>query len=209
MVETVVVDSFGSYITEGRKKFGKIVFVDIDDTIFSTGARVRVRNVKTGKVRDLSPAEFNTWKPSDTEEPEFGEFRSGKIFKDTAKAIAPVMKIVKGHVKAGDGVVFLTARAGFDDNAIVRSVFREHGIRMSGKNVFLELTGNLDSKISGVEPRKTYVVSKFIDRYQPERVEMYDDHRGNLTAYLALQGEFPEVSFGAYLVKNGKPRRVK
>lgn len=202
-------DSFGAYITEGRRKFNTIVFCDIDDTLFTTGARVRVRNVKTGEVRDLSPAEFNTWKPSDTEVADYGEFRSGKVFRDTAKAIAPVMKIVKAHIKAGDGVVFLTARAGFDDNAMVRAVFREHGIRMSGKNVFTELTGNLEGRIAGVEPRKTYVVGKFIGRYQPERVEMYDDSRQNVSAFLALQGEFPDVSFGAYLVKNGKPRKIK
>jgi hypothetical protein len=202
-----IVESFGAYITEGRK-FGTIVFVDIDDTLFTTGARVRVRNVKTGEVRDLSPAEYNTWKPSDLEQPDFGEFRSGKVFRDTAKAIAPTLKIVKAHIKAGDGVVFLTARAGFDDNAMVRAVFREHGIRMSGKNVFTELTGNLDSKISGVEPRKAYVVSKFIGRYQPERVEMYDDHRANVSAFLDLQGEHPDVDFGAYLVVKGKPRRI-
>ena len=40
---------------------GLTVF-DIDDTLFRTSARVKVKNKKTGDVKELPPAQFNKYK---------------------------------------------------------------------------------------------------------------------------------------------------
>ena len=202
---------FRPYIVEGRKgRFDHIAFVDIDDTMFKTTARIGVRNTKTGEVRSLSNQEFNSYRFGPDEEPDYGEFRDAKKFRDSSRVIESTMKMVKRTLATkGSAVCFLTARSSFDDNAIVRATFRDHGINMSGSDTFIELTGNLEGRIGTVPARKEFVVRKFIDRYGPSSVAMYDDHLGNLKVMDDVRRDYPEVSVKKYLVTAGKIRGVR
>ena len=52
-------ENFSKYLAEGNK--GLTIF-DIDDTMFTTKARVLVKNVKGGKPIALTPQMFNKYK---------------------------------------------------------------------------------------------------------------------------------------------------
>ena len=67
------------YIVEAAAGKGLTIF-DIDDTMFTSGARVRVKNKNTGQVKELSPKEYNSYKLQSGEEWDYGEFKSSKIF---------------------------------------------------------------------------------------------------------------------------------
>ena len=69
--------NFKTYITEGNK--GLTIF-DIDDTMFKSKARVKVKNTNTGKVKELSPQEYNNYKLQTGEEFDFSEFKIYVIF---------------------------------------------------------------------------------------------------------------------------------
>ena len=57
---------FNEFLTERAGK-GLTIF-DIDDTLFVSKARVKVRNTNTGKIKNLTPQEFNTYKLRRNEE---------------------------------------------------------------------------------------------------------------------------------------------
>ena len=52
--------SFAQVLEEAAGK-GLTVF-DIDDTLFRTSAKVKVKNKKTGDVKELPPIQYNKYK---------------------------------------------------------------------------------------------------------------------------------------------------
>ena len=66
---------FKEYLVENK---GLTIF-DIDDTMFTSKARVRVKNTRTNKVKELSPKAYNNYKLGKDEEWDYGEFKSSKI----------------------------------------------------------------------------------------------------------------------------------
>ena len=70
------------------------VIFDIDDTLFHSKSKVLVK--KDGKtVKELEPAEYNVYKLEPGETYDFSQFRSSKIFYDTARPIETVFKLAK------------------------------------------------------------------------------------------------------------------
>ena len=79
---------FKQYIIEQRGK-GLTIF-DIDDTMFKSKAKVEVvRNNKVVKI--LPPKAFNTYKLAKGETFDFGQFKSAKLFAQTA---IPIGKMI-------------------------------------------------------------------------------------------------------------------
>jgi hypothetical protein len=81
---------FNEFLAERAGK-GLTIF-DIDDTMFVSKARVIVKNKNTGQSKPLTPMEFNSYKLRKNEEYDFGEFRSAKIFYQTATPIARMVQ---------------------------------------------------------------------------------------------------------------------
>ena len=80
-------ENFRDYLREATGK-GLTIF-DIDDTMFKSKARVRVVDTKTNKVvKILEPKSFNSYKLAKNQEFDYGEFKSSKIFYQTATPIA-------------------------------------------------------------------------------------------------------------------------
>ena len=86
---------FNEFLAERAGK-GLTIF-DIDDTLFVSKARVIVKNTNTGQTKALTPMEFNSYKLRKNEEFDFGEFRSAKIFYQTATPIARMVAKAKAH----------------------------------------------------------------------------------------------------------------
>ena len=197
---------FTKYLAEQNK--GLTIF-DIDDTMFTTKARVLVKNVKGGKPMPLTPQEFNKYKLKKGEFYDYGEFKSSKLFFKTAipigKMIAKAKAIIRNATRAGSKVIIVTARADMDDRDLFIRTFEEHGIDM--KNVYVERAGNMSNKSSAAA--KQIIFRKYLKTEKYARIRLFDDHKENLTALLELEREFPHVSFEAYLVnKEGKVKKV-
>jgi hypothetical protein len=199
---------FNEYITERSGK-GLTIF-DIDDTMFISKARVLVKSKTTGKTKPLTPQQFNDYKLGNQEEYDFGEFKSAKIFYQTAtpiaRMIAKAKAIIKNATAKGSKVIIVTARADMDDKNLFIKTFESHGIPM--KNVYVERAGNVGGPNSAAN--KTVVFKKYLDTGKYSRVRLFDDHKENLTALLDLKRKYPQVEMFAYLAdKNGGVKRIK
>lgn len=199
---------FNEFLAEKAGK-GLTIF-DIDDTMFVSKAKVRVKNTNTGKVKELTPQEYNNYKLGNNEVWDYGEFKSAKLFYKTATPIARMIEkakaIIKNATARGSKVIIVTARADMDNKDLFIKTFEAHGIPM--KNVYVERAGNVGGKNSAAN--KTVVFKKYLDTNKYARVRLFDDHMDNLKALLDLKNEYPNVEFFAYLADlKGSVKRIK
>ena len=197
-------ENFKTYISEAKNK-GLSIF-DIDDTMFKTKARVKV--MPSGKT--LTPQQFNTYKLGRGEEFDFGEFKSAKIFQQTAvpigKMIAKFKAILKNAVKSGSKVIIVTARGDMDDKKLFLDTFRSHGIDIDKSHIYR--AGNLGLK--GSADAKAQVFKKFLDTGEYSRIRLFDDDKSNLKALLSLKDDYNDIEFEAWLADDkGRIKRVK
>ena len=188
--------SFIHFLTEAAGK-GLTIF-DIDDTLFVSKARVKVVNTNTGKVKALTPQEFNTYKLRRNEEYDYGEFKSAKLFYQTATPIGRMVNkakaIIRNATKKGSKVIIVTARANMDDKKLFIKTLESHGLPMG--DVYVERAGNMSG--SSAE-NKQIIFRKYLKTGEYARIRLFDDHKENLKALLELKKEFPSVDFEAYL----------
>jgi hypothetical protein len=189
---------FREYIEESVGA-GSLSVFDIDDTLFSTTTQVLVK--KAGKVTEkLTPAEFNVYKLKDGEEFDFAQFRSAKVFADTAKPIETVFKtakklISKFSMHPDKRIIIVTARADLDDKHLFLDTFKKYGF--DTRKVHIYRAGNI--KAPGAEAKKQIVRDQMkAGKYQYAR--MFDDAKANLDKFMELKQEFPNVHFEAFLI---------
>ena len=86
---------FINYLTEQGKGKG-IHFIDVDQTLFSTFAKIHVVDKETGEIKKkLSNQEFNSYQLKQGEEFDFKEFEDANLFRKTSQPIKPVIEKVK------------------------------------------------------------------------------------------------------------------
>ena len=199
--------NFTEFLTERTDK-GLTIF-DIDDTLFVSKARIIVKNTNTGKEKPLTPMEFNSYKLRKHEEYDYGEFRSAKIFYQTATPIGRMVNkakaIIKNATAKGSKVIIVTARSDMDDKKLFIKTFEAHGIPM--KNVYVERAGNMSGKNSAAN--KAIIFRKYLQTGEYARIRLFDDHKDNLKALLDLKKEFPSIEMFAYLADlKGSVKRI-
>jgi len=200
---------FKEYIVEGK---GLHVF-DIDETLFKTNAKIRVRD-KSGKlVKVLTNQEFNDHKLQTGQHYDFSEFRNAKKFHDESEPISPMidkLNAIHNNIKAGNHnskINMNTARSDFDDKDTVLNKFRKHGIDVD--NTHIHRAGNVPGNDSPAE-KKNVVLRKHLNTGNYDHVHMYDDSKTNLEQFLKLQKEYPKVKFHAHHVSHeGRTKRLK
>ncbi len=198
---------FNEFLAERAGK-GLTIF-DIDDTLFVSKARVIVKNTNTGQTKPLTPMEFNSYKLRKNEEFDFGEFKSSKIFYQTATPIGRMVQkakaIIKNATKKGSKVIVVTARSNMDDKNLFIKTFESHGIPM--KNVYVERAGNIKGPSSA--SNKKVIFRKYLKTGEYARIRLFDDHKENLQALLDLKKEFPTVEMFAFLADiKGSIKRI-
>ena len=186
-----------TYLTEfSREHYGSgITFIDIDETVFRTFAKILVK--KNGKiVRELDNQQFNSDVLGEGEEYDFHQFRDAKVFRQTSIPIPKTVNRIKkmlSQIKdqhTSSRIVFLTARADFDNKEEFLKTFEEHGIRMDRPNVFVERAGNM--KGGTVDSRKKKIMLDYIKTGKFRRVRLLDDHMPNLKALKDIEKNLPK-----------------
>lgn len=189
--------SFKSYIEE---QSNALHVFDIDDTMFHTTARVRVRN-KDGKIiRYLSNAQFNNYKLKPGEKYDFREFRSASKFDRESRPINKMLQTVRkvhglSKTKKNSKVIINTARADFDDKEQFLNKFRKHDIDID--DIHVHRAGNIPGDDLPAH-KKVKIIKQYIDKHGYKKVVMYDDSKSNLKALLHMKKAYPHVRFVAY-----------
>lgn len=190
--------NFKQYIAEGANAASLSIF-DIDDTLFKSDTKVLVK--KEGKtIRELTPAEYNVDELSPGESYDFHQFRSSAIFFKTAKPIDTVFKTAKRMLAKFSGyaqkkITIITARDDLDDRNLFLKTFKKYGFNID--KVFVHRAGKL--KIAGPDA-KAQIAREELKKGKYTIARMFDDHEGNLDAFLALSKEFTNIKFEAFFV---------
>lgn len=195
---------------EKKKDYSKgsgVSFVDIDETVFETVAKVYVINKKTNKIlHKLSNQEFNSYKLKDGEDFSFDEFKDPKLFDLTSKPIKNTIKVITRIInfiknKSGKSkVVFITARQpfnaykGIDGKTIIMNTFKKAGIPVNEKFIIFHFVGGSKNKLP--------VIKEYLDTKKYTRVRMFEDYKETLHKFAALKSEYPNIQFSTYLIKN-------
>ena len=135
---------FKEFLEEAKQ--GTLHVVDIDDTLFHTTARIKVRNAKGKIVKYLTSSELNNHKLKQGQKYDFKEFRSAKKFHDESKPIHPMInkmnKIQKNVAKHPNSKVIInTARSDFDDKNKFLDTFRKHNVDID--KIHVHRVGNM------------------------------------------------------------------
>lgn len=202
---------YNTYVKSHKKEIRTLNVWDIDDTLGTTNARVVV--MKDGKqIKDLNPGEYNHYKLGPGESFDFGQFRSGKVFRDTFKPINTVLDRAKNIVMSqseNSHSIILTARADFNDHKEFIQAFRDHGFPID--HVYVERAGNV-AKLKPSSPahiNKGVILKRYLSSGKWDRIRMWDDHEKNLDMLYKVAAMFPDVEAIGYLVKDGKVTKYR
>jgi len=206
-----------------------ITFVDIDETLFRTFAKIGV--IKNGAiVKRLTNQEFNTYELQDDEEFEYGEFKNADMFRKTSIPIPKTVNRIKRmlqNIEIRDSrIILLTARSDMDNKHEFLQTFRDNGIDIS--KIYIERAGNFKS--GTVPENKKKIVMKYLKLGNYRRVRIIDDSIENIKKFLSIEKnisqsiidkvklnhnipeteDFPAISFYGLLVKdNGSLKRIR
>lgn len=197
---------FYNWINERTGFYGKgITFIDIDETVAHTKAKIHVVDKETGEVkRKLSNQEFNTYDPAPDETFDFVEFRDANLFHKTSEPIEGMVKRVRRMIQMlkqnqrGSWIVFLTARADFDDKKEFLQWFKDQGIDVNFPQLYIERAGNIaaaarkQGKKVSIAKAKEQVMLKYLKKYNFRRVRMIDDANSNLDQFLKFADKVPQ-----------------
>jgi len=186
---------FNDYLNEQDKKGWGISFIDVDETVFRTFAEIKV--IKGGKeIHSLNNQEFNSYKLKDGEDFDFGEFRSAEKFNKTSVPIPQTIKRIKKMLSriretgSRSKIIFLTARADFDDKKTFLATFEKNGISMDKSNVYVERSGNIATGTT--EGKKKIIMLKYLKEGIYRRARLLDDFKPNLKALLSIRDNLPK-----------------
>jgi len=186
---------FFKFINELSSIYGKgITFIDIDETIFKTFAKIYVVDQKTGKIlKKLNNQEFNTYELQPGEKFDFREFRNADLFNKTSipieKTVKRIKRIFKNINKRGSRVVLLTARSDFDNKETFLQTFRKYNIPID--NIYVERAGNI--KAGSVAAAKEQIIKKYLSTGEYRRVRLIDDDIKNVKTFLKLKKKLPSA----------------
>ena len=104
---------FKQFIEESKK--AKAYVMDVDDTLITSNAKIKVLDKSGEDIKSLTPQEYSTYKLKNGEQFDFSEFRDKKVLVTTAKKTDywQVAQNVNDAVKRGDStsvLYILTAR---------------------------------------------------------------------------------------------------
>lgn len=197
----------GNTETRAGMQYGNgITFIDIDETVFKTYAKILVVDTNTGEtIKELDNQEFNSYKLKPGEDYDFKQFRDSKLFHDTSKPIPDTInriqrmidKIENTERGKGSRIVFLTARSDFDNKHKVIDTFQKHGIKIKKPTTYIERSGNISAeyrakgKRISTEDAKKKVMLKYLKTGLYRRVRLIDDYKPNLKALLDIKNNLP------------------
>jgi hydroxymethylpyrimidine pyrophosphatase-like HAD family hydrolase len=162
----------------------KLIIFDLDDTLVTTDAKIKIVDRHTGKViKEMSPQEFNTFETQSKRHVlNFEDFLSPEILRQ-GKFIKEIFSKLKSYYKKGIPVSIVTARSSSD---LIRNFFLENGIDIHPQLVIAvndpqyEYTGTIASK-------KLQAIQDLID-LGFKNLTFFDDSEDNLRLAKEAEG---------------------
>lgn len=183
-----------SYLDESQSVYGPgITFMDIDDTILKTYARVQIK--KDGKtLQRLRNHEYLTYTPKEGEVADFSEYSDADVFYKTSEPVDPVIKrIQKMFVKLkerGSRIVIVSGREDANDKNRFLETFRKFGVPID--DIYVERVGNDPAAVKDLPHAKKNVILKYLSSGLYRRARLVDDSTANCEVFLELEDDLPD-----------------
>lgn len=200
-----------SFLTERQSIYGPgITFMDIDETILRTHARVQIK--KDGQIiARLRNHEYLNYVPKEGEVPDFSEYSDADLFYKTSEPITPVIKRIQRMFKKiqsrGSKIVIVSGREDLNDKAKFLATFRKFGIPID--NIYVERAGNIPEAIANLPQVKKKIIFKYLATGLYRRARLIDDSEQNCRAFLELEDDLPATTVTRirekYNVPEGEP----
>jgi hypothetical protein len=200
-----------SFLTERQSIYGPgITFMDIDETILKTHARVQIK--KDGKIiARLRNHEYLSYVPKDDEVADFSEYSDADVFYKTSEPVMPVIKRIQRMFKKikerGSRVVIVSGREDLNDKAKFLETFRKFGVPID--DIYVERVGNIPEATTNLPQAKKKVIFKYLATGLYRRARLVDDSEHNCRAFLELEDELPATTITRirekYSVPEGEP----
>ena len=152
-----------------------LVIFDLDDTLVVSDAKIKVVDPKSGEViKELTPAEFNTYQKKPKHVLSFEDFENPEILAQ-GKMIHNIFRQLKKFYANNIPVAIVTARS---SSEMVRNFFLTKGIDIHPKLCVAVNDPKYPYKGS-VEERKQQAMIEIIEQGF-NYIVFFDDHAGNL-----------------------------
>lgn len=161
----------------------RLVIFDLDDTLVTTDAKIKIVDRHTGKIiKEMTPQEFNSFdSKSDRHVLNFEDFLSPEILRQ-GRFIHEIFSKLKNYYKKGIPVSIVTARSSSD---LIRNFFLENGIDIHPQLV-IAVNDPQYGYTGSIAQRKKEAIKDLID-LGFKRLTFFDDSEDNLR--LAKQAE--------------------
>jgi hypothetical protein len=186
-----------------------IIFMDIDETLFFTKAKIRVLDTTDKLIKTLTNSEYNTYEIKENEKYDFSEFINTELFTKTSVPNKPVIKelqeLFTKTKETNSEVYLLTARQDFDDKDKFLEFLVKSGIEAGHKDdqkIHVIRAGNIPGFDNA--NKKYHIIKKMLEgNPQFKTVRLYDDSVKNLEEFKEIELDYPEMNVESYLITDG------
>lgn len=166
---------YEDFVDPNRKeKYDSITVFDVDDTLVLTKSLIRVTDVNTGEIFELTPAQFNEFEKKSHHKMDFSDFTNLDILK-AGKIIEKVFSVLQKTMARGRRVGIITAR---DNKDLIFQFLLHHGVIVNPRYIYAINDPSLNFEGTIAEKKK----QAFLDMIKMGFKDFifYDDDKENI-----------------------------
>jgi hypothetical protein len=174
---------------------------DMDEVLFHhdhSKLKVHVNDKSNKRVKSLTNTEYNTHKLEPGHHYDYSDFRSHKVFQQSAHPIHKMINKLKAIHKNNKNVEIVTARSDMDDKHGFMKTLKHNGI--DPHQIHVRRAGNIGA--ANPAEAKHKVIGDLIKKHGYKKVHLYDDSQENLHKFKKLKNDHPDVEFHAHHVSH-------
>jgi len=197
---------FEQFLNEKKRPFSEtsITVFDLDDTLVITDAKIKVRNIATGDVHELTPEEFNEYEKHPDHELDFNDFKSLEIMK-AGQLIHYYLKILADAYKMKRAVGVVTAR---DDQEMIYKWMKEHVGFHIAKDLIYAINDPIHGLTGSISQKKQQAFREYIEKGY-KNIQFFDDDDANLRLVKQLKKEYPEINLSTYKANKNLFKKIE
>ncbi|MCK9574571.1 MAG: hypothetical protein WC979_01555 [Candidatus Pacearchaeota archaeon] len=176
------------------KSSDKLMIFDLDDTLVISKAKIKVMDAATGSlVKELTPAEYNTYVEKEGRILNFDDFQDYGILRKSK--LTKYMLLLKHEYQKGTHICILTARQKSD---MIREFFLYHKIDILPQLVIAIGDPKWNLQGSTAERKQEAIIRLIKQGYKD--LTFFDDNAENLQMAKSLEESIPNVSINTVKV---------
>ena len=187
--------SYTQFLNEKKRPFSEtsIMVFDIDDTILISDAKIKVTNIATGDVHEITPEEYNEFQAQAHHELDFSDFGDIEIMR-AGQLIHYYLKILADAYKMKRAVGIVTARG---DRDMIYDWMKHHVGFHIAKDLIYAINDPVHKLKGSIAQKKQQAFREYIEMGY-KNIQFFDDDDANLKLVQELKDEYPDINLSTY-----------